>query len=332
MIACLFLIARYLTIRISFHKAADHADKAFDFKEGLISALSFHRAGKRDGIFALQRAQSAEMVKRADISNVRFRTRRSLLISSVILLLASAWLCTFPDSPMVIAAKQEEAETEQKTAEIKKLLNDLAKDLEEKLSEDEKELYEKSMLAQMCEKLETTKSKKDALRQYASLEKKLREMSARFSTKQDERFASEAAKELRKDKATKELANKLAGKKYKQAGAEFKKMELKKTKDPAKARKRFSRLNKASKRMSAASKRMALSQSSLKASADELRENVEEMEESLAKSDCKACKSGKCEKGCLSEKQGSANAKLYRLSKNLSKLDAKKRFLLKLDA
>ena len=101
-----------------------------------------------------------------------------------------------------------EAQTQSKTEQIKDLLTKAVEEFEQNLDEQQKELFNKSGLRQMIEQLALTKDRKDALRQYARIERQMRQMSVRAETERDEKFLSEAAKDLNKSDRTRQLGKK----------------------------------------------------------------------------------------------------------------------------
>ena len=334
--------AWYAAFRLSPEQAARHADGAFDLKQGLTSSRAFGRQGRTGGVYALQSGHTADCVQQVDPGAVSMREPWRRSVVAIVAAAAAIWLCTFTDSPAVAGRKVEARQTEEKTAEIKEYLSEVSEQLEQELNDDEKELFAKSRLAEMVEQLEATTDRKEALRQYARIEKKLRDTARKLSTKSDEKFASQMAIQLAKGKDTRELGKTLAARKYRQAAKDMQKLSQKKTGDRLdQAAHQLGKLRQATTRMRQASQEMGKNPSDLKDRADALSESVEQLSESLDESQLSKCEDGQCEDGqCeakklaklakLGERQGDANDRLAKLGKGLGDLEARAAFLQKL--
>ena len=326
----LWATVHYLLGRQSVDDAATKADRFFNLKEALVSAVGFRRGRQSGGIYDLQAEQTAAHVGRAQLGHIRANKPWIMIIATVLLLISSGWLSTFSDSTKVQNRKLDEAQTQNKTEQIKDLLNKAVEELEASLDEQQKELFDKSGLRQMVEKLAATKDRKDALRQYARIEKQMRQMSARAETERDQRFLSEAAKDLNKSDRNRQLAKNFRQKQYAQAAKTLEKMKPKDLDKLAAKRQKFDRLKQATRSMQRTSERMADSQSQFKSLSENLNQSTSQAEKTLCQAEKQMCKSGSCEKltmAKLDEESKSCASELGKMSRALRKLDAKKIFL-----
>lgn len=234
-------------------RAAHHADQHFRLADGLLSWLHFSRRGQAEGFYALQRHQTAEKIDGLDPSTIDWRPRAGLTLAAVVLGGVAASLGFVEPSQAVLDRLAIEEATLDQTALMNEDLKKLVRDLNEQAAdEEERKLLNPDKLREMVEALEATKDQKDALRQYAKLEKKLRDKMVKLQQRRDEQLLSEAAKELKKDRQTKQLGEKLSQRKYKEAGEELDKMKPDATKKLTEQQKQLARMKAASARMAAA--------------------------------------------------------------------------------
>lgn len=117
-------------------------------------------------------------------------------------------------------------------------------------------MIEPSKLRKWVEELKATKVQKEALRQYARLERKLIGASSRLQQQRDETLLRHAAFELDKDRATKELAKQLKQKDYEEAIEELRELvpprKEERREQLSEQHKELARLKAASQRMSSA--------------------------------------------------------------------------------
>ena len=340
------ILVMYPLLRLRDDRAAHHADGTFQLKQGLTSACFFAGQGLHDGIYHLQAEHTARQTHKIDLDNMRLPKPWRKTAATCIIIALMVWLCTFNDSPAVTEQKAEAKLTEAKTTEIKKHLQQAVEELKQQLSDAEQKLFEKSELAEIVDELQATPNRKEALRQYARIEKKLRDYSVKLSTKRDEKFAAQMGRQLQKGKETKELAQKMLEKKYRQAGAVLKKFSQKSGKGLQNARKDLDKLRSATNRMEAACRESGDSKSDLKNQTSKLCEQANQLQQALQQAEQSDCKDGKFKgekiaykngqydgkkPGQLSEFQLGANERLASLSKSLNELDARKIFLRRLD-
>ncbi len=325
----ILLAVYYLLRRTSPDWAARQADSQFGLKDGLVSAVGFRRQDHHEGFYALQAEHTRQQVAKADLREIRLRPPWLILCGVVTLVLLSAWLSTFADSPRVQDRKQAEAMTEAQTAEVKELLEEEIEELNKDLDDDEKELLDKSGIAQMVHELKATKDHKEALRQYAKIERKLREVSAKLQVQRDEKFLSEAAKELNKAKETRSLGKRLESKQYSQAAKDIKKLKSSDSGSLTERRKQADRLKSVARRMKDAANRMSASSSQFKSLSENLSQSSQQMQESFDEAEEQECKSGSCSKATmdkLNKDSKSCSASVSKVAMALRKLNAKKKF------
>lgn len=249
-------------LRLTDEDAAAYADRFFGLKNSVRSWLGFSREQKQGGFYELQSAQTATLVQQVDINQIRYQTPWKLVVPGVALVAASALMGLKPESPIRIAARQQQADTlamtEATNRDIKELLDELEQSVDD---EDEKLLLEPDKLRQWVDELKETTDLHEAKRQYAKMEMKLNRAYEALEQRKDEQLLDKAAKELRKDFDSQELSKNLEHKKYERAADELKDLEPgdknDKKIDPKKlseTRKELAKLKAAAKRMAAAAR------------------------------------------------------------------------------
>lgn len=354
-------IAVWFFRRADAERAAWLADKHFRLQDAVVSFSHFSRQGKQGGFYDLQADQTTNQVESLDVGAIKHRWSRPLLASFVVLATLATILAVQEPSAAVqekIALEQQfRDETGKVNEELKKLVEQLAEETE---GSEEEELIEPSELRKWVEQLEATSNRKEALRQYARLERKLNEASARLEQKRDEQLLQRAAKQLEKDRETKELAKRLEQKKYKDASKELKGLRPK-NKKLDEQRKELARLKAAAARMAAAlQKRQQGSEkqverltrqndsngagspddlanesgdadsspSDLEDLIEELNDSVADWEDALENAKLEELEDGECTAVTLEKcelKKAGADDDLEKLAQKLCRLDAKRR-------
>lgn len=339
----LVTVGRYVLGRWSEKRAAEYADRFFDLTDGLTSAVGFQRQGKTGGIYGLQAAHTARGIDKADPTRIRVRPPWAVPAVIFALLATIAYLSTFRDSPPVLARRIDQAQAMEQTAEINELLEEVLRRIEEELDDEQKELLAKSEIRRMVDELKPTKDRKEAMGQYARIEKRIREATHSAQTERDEKFLAAASEELNKSKDTRRLGKTLEEKKYKQAGKDFEKMKLKPSADRSsecradlnEAREKLDRLRSASRRMKSAAERMSASKSRFKRLSENLYRDGQATESALCKAEKEMGDSGSCSMkalGELGERAKKSNASAGEIARALRGLDAKRGFFKKMDA
>lgn len=236
-------------------KAAHMADDHFGLKDSLTSYLGFSKEHREGELYALQAAQTAERVQALDARSISLGWPRRLLAISAILLVACVVMGFRKATPFVMEKLALEAQTTKKTDEINKELEEEIEELIKNASEDEKELLKPDEWRQWVKELKETKDQKEAMRQYAELERKLQEAAQKLSQREQEHLLAKAGEELKQEAELREIGRKLEEKNYREAAAELQKMELKAdVTKPDEARKELAKLKSAAQRMAAAAR------------------------------------------------------------------------------
>jgi myosin heavy subunit len=236
-------------------RAAHAADDHFGLKDSLTSYLGFSKEHREGELYALQAAQTAERVQALDARSISLAWPRRLLSISAILLVACVAMGFRKATPFVVEKLALEAETTKKTDEINKELEQEIEELIKNASEDEKELLKPDEWRQWVKELKETKDQKEAMRQYAELERKLQEAAQKLNQREQEHLLAKAGEELKQEAELREIGRKLEEKNYREAAAELQKMELKAdVTKPDEARKELAKLKAAAQRMAAAAR------------------------------------------------------------------------------
>jgi hypothetical protein len=131
------------------------------------------------------------------------------------------------DSPEVRLKKQQETltleSTEQINLQIKDALEQLAKQLDEKELD---KVVDVNALKEKVEQLKETQDIKEAMRQYAQLEKNLGDILSSLKQQKEEQLLDRMGKQLQKDDDSKALGNQLTQKEYDSASKELEKYKI----------------------------------------------------------------------------------------------------------
>ncbi len=236
-------------------QAARFADDHFGLKDALSSHLGFS-AQQREGEFiALQVEDTARRVASCQPATIPVRWSRKLLSIGGILLLSSLVMGFKKPSPIVIERLSLEQETSRKTEEINQ---ELEKEIEELLTQtpdDEKELLNPDEWRQWLKELRETKDQKEAMRQYAELERRITEAAQKLSLRSQEQLLAKAAEELQQEAPLRPMAKALEQKDYKQAAEQLRQMQPQgEGQKPEEARQQMAKLKSAAQRMAAAAR------------------------------------------------------------------------------
>ncbi|MEM7012132.1 MAG: hypothetical protein AAF585_11670, partial [Verrucomicrobiota bacterium] len=237
--------------------AAEFGDRFFNLKDAVRSYLQFHESGKEGEIFELQAQTTATRVANLDVKSVGYDWPKRLLAGTGIILASAVLLGFKPASPIVIEEMRVAAETEAKTEEINEFLEELIDELEKAAEEDE-ELAEldPNELRKWVDELKDTDDRKEAMRQYAELERKLQQAAQRLDQRKNEQLLAKVGEELQKDQESREMGKKLSEKKYREAAEEAQQMKPNEVSEQklSEQRKELARLKATAQRMAAAAK------------------------------------------------------------------------------
>lgn len=250
-------LAVWIARRPSASTSAAFGDQFFGLKDAVGSYLRFHDEGREGELYGLQAETTAARVSNLDPSEVRYEWPKRLLAGTAVVLASAVLLGFKPASPEVLEKMRVEAETEAKTEEINEHLEELIEELEKAAAEDE-ELAEldRDALRKWVDELKNTTDRKEAMRQYAELERRLQQAAQRLDQRRDEQLLAKVGEELKKDQETRELGKKLEQKDFREAAEDVEAMKPGKI-DPKKLteqKKELAKLKAAAQRMAAAAK------------------------------------------------------------------------------
>ena len=347
-------------------KTAQIIDRKLNLKEGLLSHLGFLSKGLDSGVFKLQEEKLINDVSKAE-KNLFVYPRKNLVVISLLLLISICLVGFIPESEVVTAKKKEIVLTKKITSTNAEALKKELEELEKSLTDEEKELLEKSKIIEAVKELDEKEDKEEAFSDLAKLEQELRKELKSESHQADLAMLKKLEEEALKDELTKSLGEDLKKKDFKEAAEELKKFELdekqlKDLKEELKDKKELTKeemkelkekhldklaeklkemkaLNKSAKK--SLSKDGAKNKDGLAGDLGELSEALEEFEgdladlndlekgEKLSKEELEKLKEAlkKCEK-CA----GKCNSKMGKLGKNLKNMGVKQSYMDKLMA
>lgn len=245
----------WLVRRTTREKAARVADAHYNLKDALVSYLGFSKQQRSGEFYEMDAEQTAVRVAALDAKAIPVTWPRRMLGITMVLLIAAVAMGFRKPSPVVLEKLAVEAETDRKTDEINKELEKQIEELLKDATEEEKELLHADEWRQWVKELQQTTDRKEAMRQYAGLERKIMEAAQKLSQHEQEQLLAKAGQELQQDAENKEIGRKLEEKNFREAAADLKKLELKA--DPEKmdeARKDLARLKAAAQRMASAAR------------------------------------------------------------------------------
>ena len=248
-------LGAWLARRIGKEDAARYTDEFFDLKDSVTSYRHFHEQGREGGFYDLQAKQTQNRTGRLEPHAIEYQAPRRGMGLAVFLVVVAVLLGLREPSEAVqqelLQANLMQEMTQASNQQLEEMVRDI---LEETKDTDEEEFIDSSKLKKWVDELKQTSDRKEALRQYAKLERKIQDDRARLDQKREEQMLQRAAKELDKDRASKELAKSLEQKKYDQAAKELQKLKPKDAKKLDKQRQELARLKAAAKRMAAAAR------------------------------------------------------------------------------
>ena len=242
--------------RRSFDDAAAYTDRRFQLKDAVRSYEGFARADQRDGIYELQAEHTEAAVEQVRATDVKYRWPMRTVFLCTGLLLSSALLTLKAESPKVTEAQHRGEQVLAETAQINEEIEDLLEQIKEEAKAEEIEkLIAPERLEEMVEELKETPDLKDAMRQYAKLEKELNTVLSKLQQRQDEQLYKKMGEALQESDQAKALGKKLAERKYKEAAEELKKHKIDKTASPEDQHKQLEKLKAVSQRMASEAER-----------------------------------------------------------------------------
>ncbi|MDI6451634.1 hypothetical protein [Anaerobaca lacustris] len=242
--------------RRSFDDAAAYTDRHFQLKDAVRSYEGFSRADQREGIYELQAEHTEAAIEKVRATDVKYRWPVWTVALCVGLLFSSALLTLKADSPKNTEARRQAervlALTEQINEEIKEALEQIKEDAK---ADDVEKLIASERLEEMLEELKDTPDLKDAMRQYAALEKELNTMLSKLQQRQDEQLYRKMGQALQESDQDKALGKRLVERQYKEAAEELKKHKIDRTASPEDQRQQLEKLKSTSQRMASEAER-----------------------------------------------------------------------------
>lgn len=210
--------------------AANVADQALGLKDSLRSCRNFVNQGLTEGLYALQARQTEKNLADQTIQAIRFRAAPALIWSAIGLTLLAAALAFKGPSPTIVAEEELRRALLESTDSINEELKTLIDELEMNVAdENERELLNANKLREWVKELEATGDPREAMRQYAKLERKIEQAAQALQNRRDEQLLERAAAELKKDSMNRDLADLLKQKQFDKAAQELDRLKLKAT-------------------------------------------------------------------------------------------------------
>jgi myosin heavy subunit len=320
---CLLLI-RFCYYHYNKHDAAKFADRFFDLKESLSTALDFERKSLSIGFHALQKDYTTKLSSGLDIGRIKLELPSRLLYSGLLVCALTMWLCTFDNADFIKQKQKQEQVNLEKSGLINKHLEKTFKDLNDQLLKEEKELLNKTRLPKLLKNLKLTKDRKEALKQYAKLEKELRKLTERSKMAQDEKMLAEIAKKLLKNKTLRDMGRQLSKKEYKKAADSLSKMKMKGQPLSKENQSNRKKLNKLAERMKDATSNYKSGTKGLKKQINNLSKALEKMNKNM--------KQGQQNNQQNQQMNMQLNQQLNKMSQYLQQHDMKRKFMKKMNA
>lgn len=248
-------LAAWLLGRASQRKAARIADEHFDLKDAISSHLGFSDEHRQGEFITLQAEATAVRVQALSPRSIPVQWPRRMLTIAGVLLLSCFVMGFKKDSPIVVERLALETETLSKSEEINKEIEKEVEELLKTASDEEKELLHPDEWRKWVKELRETKDRKEAMRQYAELERKLTEAAQKLSQRDTEQLLAKAAQEMKQTAELKPISKSLEEQNYRHAAEQLRQMKLQAdVRKPDEAQKELAKLKSASQRMAAAAR------------------------------------------------------------------------------
>ncbi len=248
-------VAWWVLRRRSFDEAARYTDEHFQLRDTVRSYEGFSRAEKHEGVYELQAEYTGGAVESLRAADVKYRWPVRTAIVCGMLLFSSALLTLKADSPRITEARRQAEQTLAATEQINEQIAEALEELEEETEDEEVEkLIAPEQLKKLAEQLKETPDLKDAMRQYANLEKQLHKVLSKLERRKDEKLYQQMGKVLQRHNEAKELGDRLLKKQYKEAAQELRKYKIDKEATPEEQRKQLEKVKSVAKKMAQAAK------------------------------------------------------------------------------
>lgn len=240
----------WLFFRRSFDDAAIHTDKHFKLKDAVCSYKGFSNAHKQGGIYDLQAGHTKTELEKVSVTDVRYKWPARTIGVCIVLMFSSALLTLKADNPKIAQRRQTAEQILLDTEQINEQIKGTLEQIKEQAKKDDIEkLLAPDKLQAMVDELKKTPDLKDAMRQYARLEKKLNNVLSKLQQRKDEQLYEKMGKVLQKHERAKALGNRLTKKQYKEAAIELQKFKIDKKSPIENQRKQLEQLKSISERM-----------------------------------------------------------------------------------
>ncbi len=204
-------------------EAAMVADENFGLKDGLLSWLGFRgKRGEAEAYELHERAMAAR-VSSLDPAAVPVPRPRRMWLAGVALAAAAVWLSLLPHGAAVRARLAAEEITLERSAEVKRQLEEVVEELISTLDEEERGVLDPEALRELAEALDETKDQREAELQLARFEQELAKAMQGLEARQDEAVLKLAAEELAKSSIAdvRQLGKELDAKDFQKAREEL---------------------------------------------------------------------------------------------------------------
>jgi uncharacterized membrane protein YgcG len=240
----------WLFFRRSFDDAAIHTDKHFKLKDTVCSYKGFSNEHKQGGIYDLQAGHTKTELEKVSVTDVRYKWPARTTGVCIVLIFSSALLTLKADNPKIAQRRQTAEQILLDTEQINEQIKDTLEKIKDQAKEDDIEkLVAPDKLQAMVDELKKTPDLKDAMRQYARLEKKLNNVLSKLQQRKDEQLYEKIGKVLQEHDRAKALGNRLTKKQYKEAAIELQKFKIDKKAPIENQRKQLEQLKSISERM-----------------------------------------------------------------------------------
>jgi tetratricopeptide (TPR) repeat protein len=223
--ALLFMFISYRRKRYDVEQAAAYSDSHFALNDALVSLLDFENQPVVDGFHKVHFSVTETVCIAADLERLQLRLPWRKFILSCLAGVLALILVSLDDSPAVAGALNLKQQTVELSEKINRDLRKELKTLEKKLSPAEKKLLKASKLDKLVNDLKSRGKFKDAMRQYAKLEKVLNRLSASQVLKSNRQLLDEIARQLLKDRKTRKLGQHFSRGEYRRAAENIKKLK-----------------------------------------------------------------------------------------------------------
>ncbi|MCH1506510.1 MAG: hypothetical protein L7V86_23235 [Verrucomicrobiales bacterium] len=208
-------------------RASGFADRYFDLKDGLTSSRSFARNGCEGAFYELQCRQTEEAVKGASLYQMQLPFPKGWLLAVAGVLLAMLMMSFVPPWSYMVTKRAQEADVLTKSGDLKEHVEEALDALEQEVTDPEEHvLLQEANLRKMLKELKTTTDLKEAMRQYAALERRVAQSTTVLDQRGDEQLLARAEDELFKEHEHRQLADRLKTQKYKDAAKRLQELQL----------------------------------------------------------------------------------------------------------